>query len=168
MAMFAQWLKQQHLFRNVSSTLGCLADTTGSERSWSENLPARLQSMHSHWLSRKHGVVLLRGHKYNDRRVEFILRLPSPLKQQANAAIACADMQIYHVPDHMTRKAVRCCHPSQSVPYHYLRSKPPASFRNVMGRHSTLYTSACPRHTNGLAAEPALRCGITLQLPGLH
>jgi hypothetical protein len=42
---------------------------------WCPGLPKRLKTMHSHWFSRKHGVVLFRGPGFADRQVHYILQL---------------------------------------------------------------------------------------------
>jgi hypothetical protein len=42
---------------------------------WCPDLPKRLKTMHSHWFSRKHGVVLFRDPGFAVRRVHYILKL---------------------------------------------------------------------------------------------
>lgn len=40
---------------------------------WCSGLPQRLKQLHSHWLSRSTGAVILRGVPYDDHAIHFIL-----------------------------------------------------------------------------------------------
>ena len=47
--------------------------------------------MHSFWLSRQHGVILLRGHLFSDRCVRYILRLDDLSRSETSG-------RVYEVP----------------------------------------------------------------------
>ena len=69
---------------------------------WCSELPARLKALHSHWLSRKRGVVLLRGTRFSDRRVHFVMRLGARNASGGPAAT------LYEVPDRVTNDIKVC------------------------------------------------------------
>ena len=46
-----------------------------ADAGWCPELPQRLRSIHSYWLSRKHGVVLFRGRLFSQRVVRYIMQL---------------------------------------------------------------------------------------------
>ena len=69
---------------------------------WCSELPARLKALHSHWLSRKRGVVLLRGTRFSDRRVRFVMRLGARNASGGPAAT------LYEVPDRVTNDIKVC------------------------------------------------------------
>jgi hypothetical protein len=54
-----------------------LLDVTGSMSKWSNDIPPRLTSMHSHWLQRDKQLIVLRGIHFHDRNVSYLVKLES-------------------------------------------------------------------------------------------
>lgn len=75
-------------------TCGWCAD----DCAWCAALPGRLKHMHSHWLSRALGAVVLRGVRYSDRSVHFVLAAAAPT---AGAGVASGPMLCHCVPSSM-------------------------------------------------------------------
>jgi hypothetical protein len=51
----------------------CSVPCSADCKHWCPQLLPRLASLHSHWLSRAHSVVLFRGQTFSDRKVSFVL-----------------------------------------------------------------------------------------------
>jgi len=56
-------------------TLELLDGTAIGIEKWAEEMPTRLKQMHSHWLSRRENMIVLRGRIFFEREVYFILCL---------------------------------------------------------------------------------------------
>ena len=54
-----------------------LLDVTGSVTKWSNDIPPRLTSMHSHWLQRDKQLIVLREIHFHDRNISYLIKLES-------------------------------------------------------------------------------------------
>ena len=81
--------------------------------SWCHTLPLRLRSLHSHWLLRSRGAVVLRGVSFDQRAISFVLITG----MQAATAGGKALLQIIEVPSKLANlSAVRSCPRLCSLP----------------------------------------------------
>lgn len=59
-------------------------------RGWGETLPVRLRSMHSHWLCRERGYIVVRPPHFQHREVDFLVSFTAPTATNTNRASAMA------------------------------------------------------------------------------
>jgi hypothetical protein len=71
-----------------------LLDGTSTTADWQGDLPIRLRGMHSHWWWAEERVLVLRGIRFLERGIAFILK-PSP---------ESATFQCFRVPDHLRKE----------------------------------------------------------------
>ena len=79
-------------FNDDGSELLELLDGTTEEFSWAIDLLIRLKSMHSHWLLRESSLIILRGIRFDDRDVSFLIKLDASVtKRILKGRVKCVD-----------------------------------------------------------------------------
>ena len=77
-------------FEDGSGVLELLDHDTSK---WSRDLPARLAEMHSQWLHRDRNLVVLRGKRFRDRKVSFVIKLIGDSKKaQRKGEVKCVSL----------------------------------------------------------------------------
>lgn len=74
---------------------------------WCQQLPPRLQQLHSHWLSRKHDVILFRGHSFRCRLVHYIFSLDTSAENGFSSTRAGG--ALFEVPTRAAHLALEVC-----------------------------------------------------------
>lgn len=84
-------------YDDMSQALELLDGTKEGLSTWGRDLPRRLREMHSHWLSSKRNVIVLRPVCFKERRVDFILyRCDKKVESESTTYWSC-----YKVPGHV-------------------------------------------------------------------
>jgi hypothetical protein len=87
----------------VGEALELLDGTQQGVAAWGQQLPLRLQQMHSHWYCRSAHAVVLRRRTFDSREAQFLLLQSDTLKMTTPNFAGDAGWLCFRVPNHQAR-----------------------------------------------------------------